>query len=365
MNGIRITFLRHAVYGKDGASINLNEYGRCYFTGLEIAKLGNVDAVYSSFSGRAFMTGLIVATATNCHNRYMEEKLDEEALLSDLLSVIAQAKEEAQKNGWKHLVFVMHLPCLRKLGARALQNLDFICANNVDFDVKITSEFEQYNMLFVERNYPELSRLLDEKLQLLSDDAIDEDQMLFECVEKFHKFRDWQAVTDKIKTWKRFFLDAVGISNLDETADWSEILTHSSCEEIDLMAVAINCSANISSFSWDNSVQLNMLPEYQMARRPGEYMSELDCFDLGGIGSHRVMGALIKKNDNRTSIFSVEALVSEGYAQMMKGVNPLIIIADMGIMCSFSYRAEISPFMERAQDTYYFKQYEQNPDLPF
>ena len=201
MNDVKFTFIRHAAQG-DGLPINFDEYSRCYFAGLEIAKLGEVDAIYSSFASRALTTALILSIATDCPSYVYSERLDENAKNSDLFAILTEVKKEAQSKGWKHVVFVMHLPCLAKIGVACLPNLDFFSVDSAVVNYEITSAYEIQQMSDVKKKYPELNGIFYSNLPRLGNNFSKDGKALLEYVKKFHNFRNWQSVIEKIKAWK-------------------------------------------------------------------------------------------------------------------------------------------------------------------
>lgn len=365
MNDVKFTFIRHAAEGDDSFSINLEEYGRCYLVGLEIAKLGKVDAIYSSFASRALATALILRVAADCPSHVHTGELDENAKNCDLQAIFTEVRTEAQNRGWKHVVFVMHLPCLAKIGVACLPNLDFFSVDNAVVNYEITSAYEIQQMSDVKKKYPELNGIFYSNLPRLGNNFSKDGKALLEYVKKFHKFRNWQAMVEKIKVWKKFFLQSAGITNLDETADWTEILIHPACEKIDIMQLVMHCIDNLGAFTPEDMNQLCMLPEYVQARNAYTYFMQQECFDKpcgNALYSNLIAYGIVKRARNLL-VFEADALVGVGFADMMKGVNPLIVFPDWHLVCSFSYREHISPLLQEITTAYETRR--QNNDLPF
>lgn len=365
MNDVKFTFIRHAAEGDDCLPINFDEYSRCYFAGLEIAKLGEVDAIYSSFASRALTTALILSIATDCPSYVYSERLDENAKNSDLFAILTEVKKEAQSKGWKHVVFVMHLPCLGWLDVEFLPNLDFFTIDSTSLDLGVNCDYKPQQMTHVKKNYPELNGIFYSNLPRLGEGFSKDEKALLEYVKSFHNFRNWQSVIEKIRAWKSFFLQSAGITDLDETADWAEILAHPACEKIDIMQLAIDCSAGAGAFTPEDMNQLCMLPEYVQARNAYTYFMQQECFDKpcgNALYSNLIAYGIVKRARNLL-VFEADALVGAGFAEMMKGVNPLIVFPDWHLVCSFSYREHISPLLQEITTAYETRR--QNNDLPF
>lgn len=349
MDEIRFTLIRHANYNGDlGLPISSTEYIRTYFTGLEIAeKFGRVDAIYSSYAARAETTAKVLGVALNCEETETNFSLDENASVEELESFFNKIEKVAQEKQQKHLLFVMHAPCLFELFGCDFRNLWYV---NVDSSKSVSgrrlNSNEWHYPSNLEQQCPELSSVMK---GMLIDVQPKADVFLRE-VKAFHQLCDFSAIKEIIKSWKKLFLEIGGISDLSDESDWIEILLHPQARRLDILKCVWQCVEKCVPFSKQQIEQIGLFGGTYTQAKLLLLVGANEFQPLFSSRKNEVAFCGYVQNCIETEIYEANVIVGEGYAQMMNGVNPLLCVN--GVVCSFSFRTSLSPVLAEVKERY-------------
>lgn len=353
MDEIRFTFVRHACkIGKHDKQICYSEYFRTYFVGLEIEKLGKADAIYSSFALPARTTAQALGIALNCENVKCSSSLNGKADAPILFKFLEELKTAATSKKWKHIVCVINDMTAEKMGIGNLSSLDYFSVEAGKFNRRLLKNCHPVQTANVQDKYPELfrvSRFLMDRL------CSAEKTILLNLLQKLNSFRNWEDIDAKLKAQKRLFLRELGITDLTEEADWSEIFLHEKSQTFDFKKVYEENIQKVELLSDDQHERLSILLSPSTAGHPLFDREDPAYFEgLTERGTKVSFARIAEIGEYR--FYEIIAIVEPNAAAALKGVNLLLAKPSKGVFCSFSYRTAMSSTMQKVKDDFEAKQ---------